>query len=65
MYQPVLIHDHEHGLQLLTKFEVDLGLGYSIRFGVNPGEFLDFLVGIVGLDIYGDDGIKKEQSDET
>lgn len=29
----------------------------ALRFGVSPGEALDFLVGIIGLDVAGDDGL--------
>ncbi|MEO0481913.1 MAG: hypothetical protein AAF196_20805 [Planctomycetota bacterium] len=38
-----------------TDLEVSAGLGYGMRAGVNPGEFLDLLVGFFGLDLYGDD----------
>lgn len=38
-----------------TQFEISIGLGVTIRLGVNPGEFIDFLVGFASLDLYGDD----------
>jgi hypothetical protein len=44
----------------LTDIEIDATLGFiSARVGVNPLEFIDFLVGFVGLDIAGDDPNKK------
>ena len=38
-----------------TDCEVILGLGVSVRIGLNPGELLDFVLGWVGVDIYSDD----------
>lgn len=38
-----------------TDVELNLGLFYGPRIGVNPGEFLDLVVGFFGLDLYGDD----------
>ncbi len=42
-------------LPYYTNLEVAAGLGVSVRAGVNPGEFLDFLLGWFGLDIFKDD----------
>lgn len=39
----------------LTKFEVGASLGYGVRAGFNPGELLDFILGFLCVDIYGDD----------
>jgi len=39
----------------LTQVELAVGLGVTIRAGVNPGELLDFLLGWIGLDLYSDD----------
>ncbi|OVE81243.1 hypothetical protein BVY04_03710 [bacterium M21] len=39
----------------LTQIEAAAGFGAGIRLGVNPGEFLDFLLGWFGLDPYCDD----------
>jgi len=39
----------------MTQVELDVGLFYSIRLGFNPGELLDFLLGLAGADIYLDD----------
>ena len=38
-----------------TQTDLSVGLIASVRLGFNPGELLDFLIGIVGLDLYGDD----------
>jgi hypothetical protein len=38
-----------------TQVEVAVGLGVSIRGGVNPGDLLDFLLGFFGFDLYNDD----------
>ena len=44
-----------HNLAYYTQFEVVVGLWLAPRFGFNPGELLDFLVGWVGIDLYDDD----------
>jgi len=36
--------------------EAEVGLGVYVESGYSPGELLDFLLGIVGIDIAGDDG---------
>lgn len=41
--------------QHIGQVEAVLGLGGSVRVGVNAGELLDFLVGIVGGDLFDDD----------
>lgn len=38
-----------------TQVEAVLGLGISLRLGINPGELLDFILGWTTLDIYADD----------
>ena len=38
-----------------TQFDLTVGLGRSLTLGINPGELIDFLLGWVGIDIYGDD----------
>jgi hypothetical protein len=38
-----------------TQVELVVGMGLSVRLGVNPGELLDFALGCLGADIYGDD----------
>lgn len=46
----------------LTKVEVGASLFYGIRVGVNPGEFVDFLLGWFGVDMFGDDyGARKRK----
>jgi len=47
--------------EFYTQIEVAIGLGLSTRLGFNPGEFLDFLLGWVGIDIYNDDLNKKRK----
>lgn len=38
-----------------TQIELALGLGPTLRIGVNIGEFLDFLLGWFGVDLFKDD----------
>ena len=38
-----------------TQMDLVVGAGPSLRVGVNPGEFLDFLLGLFLIDIYTDD----------
>ena len=38
-----------------TQIELIAGLGRTLRFGFNPGELLDFILGWFTIDIYGDD----------
>ena len=38
-----------------TDFRVSAGLGPAVTLGLNPGEFVDFLLGWFAIDIYGDD----------
>jgi hypothetical protein len=39
----------------MTRIEVSAGVLFGARIGFNPGELVDFLAGIVGLDLYKDD----------
>jgi len=39
----------------LTQIEFAGGLGLTLRAGFNPGELLDFALGWVGFDLFGDD----------
>jgi len=48
-------------LAYYTQLEVVIALGGSLRLGLNPGELLDFALGWVGLDIFGDDLEKMKQ----
>lgn len=41
--------------QFYTQIEVAAGLGPSIRLGMNPGELIDFVVGLAGVDLFSDD----------
>lgn len=38
-----------------TQIEASIGVGGTLKLGLNPGELLDFLLGWAMLDIYGDD----------
>jgi hypothetical protein len=38
-----------------TQIEISVAIGLSLRFGLNPGELLDFVLGLTTLDIYADD----------
>lgn len=38
-----------------TGIEAVIGLGPTLRFGVNPGEVVDFIIGWTTLDIFNDD----------
>jgi hypothetical protein len=42
-------------LFLLTEIEAVVGVGPSLRLGVNPGEALDLLLGFIDIDLYDDD----------
>lgn len=44
-----------------SQIEVVAGLLFTVRAGVNPGELLDFALGWVGIDIYGDDEWEERQ----
>jgi hypothetical protein len=39
----------------MGQIEIVLGLGATVRFGVNTGEILDFLIGVFGGDLFNDD----------
>lgn len=38
-----------------TQIEINAGLFFAVKIGFNPGELLDFLLGLFTVDIYGDD----------
>ncbi len=38
-----------------TQLDLSVGFFASVRLGFNPGELLDFALGLFGLDLYGDD----------
>lgn len=48
-------HGAPPGPQTLTQLEAIVGLGPAVRVGFNPGELADFLLGWLGVDLYGDD----------
>jgi hypothetical protein len=43
-----------------TQVDATLALGLSIKVGFNPGELLDFITGVFGYDLFGDDYEEKE-----
>lgn len=47
-----------------TQIDFAIGLGDGLRFGFNPGELVDALVGYVGLDLYGDDTTFAEEKEK-
>ena len=47
-----------------TQFTVSAGLLGSLRLGLNPGEFVDFILGFFGADIYSDD-VEEERDEEN
>jgi hypothetical protein len=51
----VMIPSEGSRLAFFTQFEVSLGLLLGARFGLNPVELLDFLLGWTTLDFFGDD----------
>ena len=48
-----------------TQLEASVGLGLSIRIGLNPGELVDFMFGWFGTDIYSDDLSGRPHPDRT
>ena len=48
-----------------TQIEMAAGLGGTLRLGVNPGEFVDFLLGWTTLDIFDDDPGRRKKEEET
>lgn len=53
-YESYLNQEH-YPWHYLTAIEVSVGVGGSVRLGVNPGEMADFLLGWFGIDIFSDD----------
>jgi hypothetical protein len=69
-----LINDEDERLPLtrsaipyFTQVEGFIAILGGIRLGVNPGELLDFIAGIIGLDLFADDlsRITARQMSET
>lgn len=44
-----------HTLPYYTQVEVFVAIIGGTRIGLNPGEFLDFVLGLIGIDIFDDD----------
>lgn len=48
-----------------TQLEASVGIGPSLRLGLNPGEFLDLVLGLTTIDIFDDDiGLRSGQPDQ-
>lgn len=50
---PVLVRSRPPAFY--TQIEIAGGLLFTLRLGVNPGEFIDFVLGFTGIDLFGDD----------
>lgn len=57
------LHWYETAPYYYTQLEAVFAIGPSIRVGVNPGEFVDFLLGWFGVDMYGDDLERRRAED--
>jgi len=45
----------EYPLSYFTQIEFCAGLGGTVKFGFNPGELIDLILGLALIDIYSDD----------
>jgi len=54
-FHRVRMSDHRVNRSYYTDIQVVLAIGGSIRLGFNPGELLDFILGLFMIDIYDDD----------
>ncbi len=55
-YTPAMMDDlHRPEVHYYTQIEAVAGVGGGVRLGFNPGELLDFLFGLLGADVFGDD----------
>ena len=52
----------KYPLYYLTQTEIAVGLGGTVRLGVNPGELLDFILGWTIIDIFSDDAEARSES---
>lgn len=52
---------YKQNLIYLTQIEVSTGIGGTLRFGFNPFELLDFILGWTTIDIFSDDIIKAKK----
>jgi hypothetical protein len=59
----VLRLNGEHAFQLYTQMELAVGLWKTARVGGNPGELVDFMLGWLRLDLYGDDRATAEATE--
>lgn len=46
-----------------TQIEIVAGAFVGLRLGFNPGELVDFIAGLFGFDLYGDDDAKVDPKD--
>lgn len=52
-------------LPYYTDIQLVAGLFKHIRIGINPGELLDFILGLTTIDIFNDDLKKRKQKEES
>jgi len=52
---PQICWESQTAYHYYTQVELVMGLGCSLRMGVNLGELLDFVLGFTGIDIFRDD----------
>ena len=50
----------ERNFGFYSQIEVTVGILFSLRVGVNPGELVDALLGFATVDLYGDDVNRRE-----
>ena len=52
-------------LHYYTQIDAVVGVGGTLRVGVNPGELLDLLLGVVGIDFMKDDLARRQQRESA
>ena len=58
------LNQQQYPWHYLTAIEVSVGVGGTLRLGVNPGEMVDFLLGWFGIDIFSDDLSRRRSEGE-
>lgn len=54
-FQPASVADNTPPLEAYLDLRAGVALGAGVEVGFHPGEFVDFMLGFVGIDIFGDD----------
>ena len=57
---PVTFDADEKNYGFYTQIDATVGIIFSLRLGVNPGELVDALLGLATVDLYGDDINRRE-----